>query len=65
MSIDKINLLKAYGAEVVISPTALPPDSPESYNGIAGRMTGETPVTFRPNRLGNLSNPIYAVFAGR
>src|SRR5512136_495072 len=33
MSEDKVTLLKAYGAEVVITPTSVPPDSPESYNG--------------------------------
>lgn len=35
MSQDKVNLLKAYGAEVVITPTSVAPDSPESYNGVA------------------------------
>ena len=38
MSEDKVNLLKAYGAEVVITPTSVPPDSPESYNGVADRL---------------------------
>ena len=43
MSQDKINLLKAYGAEVVITPTSVPPDSPESYNGVADRLAREIP----------------------
>lgn len=38
-----MNLLKAYGAEVVIAPTAVPPDSPESYNGVADRLTRKIP----------------------
>ena len=41
MSEDKISLLRAYGAEVVITPTNVPPDSPESYNGVADRLAGE------------------------
>ena len=43
MSSEKIALLKAYGAEVVITPTAVPPDSPESYNGVADRLAREIP----------------------
>ena len=38
MSHEKISLLKAYGAEVVVTPTAVAPDSPESYNGVADRL---------------------------
>lgn len=57
MSEDKIALLKAYGAEVVITPTAVPPDSPESYNGVAERLAQEIPGSFRPNQFENLSNP--------
>ena len=37
----KTGLLKAYGAEVVITPTSVPPDSPESYNGVADRLARE------------------------
>ena len=47
MSEDKVNLLKAYGAEVVITPTSVPPDSPESYNGVADRLAREIPGVFR------------------
>jgi len=43
MSQDKINLLKAYGAEVVITPTSVAADSPESYNGVADRLAKEIP----------------------
>src|SRR5947209_7100122 len=38
MSAEKVRLLKAYGAEVVITPTNVAPDSPESYNGVADRL---------------------------
>src|SRR5438270_8331721 len=57
MSAEKIRLLKAYGAEVVITPTALPPDSPDSYNGVADRLAREIPGAWRPNQFTNLSNP--------
>jgi len=57
MSSDKVNLLKAYGAEVVITPTSVPPDSPESYNGVADRLSREIPGSFRPNQFNNLTNP--------
>ena len=57
MSQEKIALLKAYGAEVVITPTHVPPDSPESYNGVADRLAREIPGAWRPNQFGNLSNP--------
>lgn len=57
MSDDKINLLKAYGAEIVITPTNVPPDSPESYNGVADRLAREIPDSFRPAQFRNLKNP--------
>jgi cystathionine beta-synthase len=57
MSEDKQNLLKAYGAEVVITPTSVPPDSPESYNGVADRLSREIPGAFRPNQFANPTNP--------
>jgi cystathionine beta-synthase len=57
MSAEKIRLLKAYGAEVVITPTNVPPDSPDSYNGVADRLTREIPGAWRPNQFANLSNP--------
>lgn len=58
MSEDKISLLRAYGAEVVITPTSVPPDSPESYNGVADRLAREIPGAFRPNQFTNPNNPL-------
>ena len=57
MSAEKISLLKAYGAEVVITPTSVAPDSPESYNGVADRLAREIPGAWRPNQFTNLANP--------
>jgi cystathionine beta-synthase len=57
MSEEKIRLLRAYGAEVVIAPTAVPPDSPESYYRVADRLTEEIPGAFQPNQYFNPSNP--------
>ncbi len=58
MSEDKVSLLRAYGAEVVITPTSVPPDSPESYNGVADRLAREMPGAFRPNQFANPNNPL-------
>jgi len=65
MSQDKINLLKAYGAEVVVTPTSVAPDSPESYNGVAdtglpGRyraLTGRVSLTTPPTLWRTTSLP--------
>ena len=57
MSQEKIDLLRAYGAEVVIVPTAVAPDSPDSYNGVSERLLREIPNAWRPNQFANLSNP--------
>ena len=57
MSSEKILLLKAYGAEVVITPTNVPPDAPESYNGVADRLAREIPGAWRANQFGNMANP--------
>jgi cystathionine beta-synthase len=57
MSAEKIALLRGYGAEVVITPTNVPPDSPESYNGVADRLAREVPGAWRPNQFTNLANP--------
>ncbi len=57
MSGEKINLLRAYGAEVVIVPTNVPPDSPESYAGVARRLVNEIPSAWMPNQFENMSNP--------
>lgn len=57
MSAEKISLLKAYGSEVVITPTAVPPDSPESYYRVADRLALETSGGFQPNQYYNQANP--------
>ena len=57
MSAEKIALLRGYGAEVVVTPTAVAPDSPESYNGVADRLAREIPGAWRPNQFTNLANP--------
>ncbi len=57
MSEDKVRLLRAYGAEVVIAPTNVPPDSPESYNGVADRLSREIVGSWRANQFGNMANP--------
>jgi cystathionine beta-synthase len=57
MSVEKINLLKAYGAEVVICPTAVAKESPQSYYSVADRLTREIPGAFQPNQYANPVNP--------
>lgn len=57
MSQEKIRLLKAYGAEVVITPTAVPKESPESYYSVAERLSREIPNAFQPNQYANQVNP--------
>src|SRR6201988_313224 len=56
MSQEKIALLRAYGAEVVITPTAVAPESPESYYRVAERLAGEIPGGFQPYRNYKSSN---------
>jgi cystathionine beta-synthase len=57
MSKEKIDLLRAYGAEVVVAPTEVPPESPESYYRVADRLTEEIPGAFQPNQYKNQANP--------
>jgi cystathionine beta-synthase len=57
MSREKIDLLRAYGADVVTTPTNVPPDSPESYYGVANRLASEIPGAFQPNQFHNHFNP--------
>ena len=57
MSKEKIDLLRAYGAEVVVAPTDVPPDSPESYYRVADRLAAEIPGAFQPNQYANPANP--------
>jgi cystathionine beta-synthase len=57
MSREKIDLLRAYGAEVVVAPTNVPPDSPQSYYRVADRLAAEIPGAFQPNQYFNAANP--------
>jgi cystathionine beta-synthase len=57
MSKEKIDLLRAYRAEVVVAPTDVPPESPESYYRVADRLTEEIPGAFQPNQYRNQANP--------
>jgi cystathionine beta-synthase len=57
MSEEKVALLRAYGAEVVVCPTAVPPEHPDSYYSVADRLTRETPGAFRPDQYSNPANP--------
>src|SRR6059036_2590826 len=57
MSQEKISMLRAYGAEVVICPTAVEPDSPESYYSVSDRLAEEIPGGFKPNQYANMANP--------
>jgi cystathionine beta-synthase len=57
VSDEKIRLLRAYGAEVVITPTKVPASSPESYYGVAARLASEIPGAFQPNQFANPRNP--------
>ncbi|UOQ90336.1 cystathionine beta-synthase [Agromyces endophyticus] len=54
---DKRNVLTAYGAEVVVTPTAVAPDSPESYYGVSDRLAREIPGAFKPNQYANPNGP--------
>jgi cystathionine beta-synthase len=58
MSLEKINLLKAMGAEVVVTPTAVPPESPDSYYSVARRLGKEIPNAFLANQYYNDDNPL-------
>jgi cystathionine beta-synthase len=53
---EKVSFLRAYGAEVVVCPVAVPPDDPQSYYKVAERLTEELHA-FRPNQYANPSNP--------
>jgi cystathionine beta-synthase len=54
---EKIRLLEAYGARVVVCPVAVDPSDPQSYYSVAERLVAETPGAFRPNQYGNEWNP--------
>jgi cystathionine beta-synthase len=57
MSQEKISMLRGYGAEVVITPTAVDHDSPESYYSVSSRLAEEIPGGFKPDQYSNMSNP--------
>jgi cystathionine beta-synthase len=57
MSREKIDLLRAYGAKVVVCPTNVEPDSPESYYSVSDRLAAEIPGAFKPNQYSNPANP--------
>jgi len=57
MSMEKIRLLRAMGAEVIVTPTAVPHESPESYTEVAKRIVRETPNSILANQYYNPKNP--------
>lgn len=57
VSEDKRNVLRAYGAEVVVSPTAVPPDHPESYYRVSDRLATEIEDAWKPDQYANPENP--------
>jgi cystathionine beta-synthase len=57
MSQEKISMLRAYGAEVVITPTAVDHESPESYYSVSSRNAEEIPGGFKPDQYSNMANP--------
>ena len=57
MSKEKIDMLKAFGSKVIVTPTAVPPDHPSNYVKVAERIVKETPNSFMPNQYFNHANP--------
>ena len=57
MSREKISLLRAYGAEVVVCPYAVEPESPESYYSVSDRLAEEIPGAYKPDQYTNMGNP--------
>ncbi len=58
VSTDKINVLRAYGAEVVVCPTAVDPEHPDSYYNVSDRLVRETPGAWKPDQYSNPNNPL-------
>ena len=58
VSEDKRNVLKAYGAEVVVCPTAVAPDHPDSYYSVSDRLVRETPGAWKPDQYSNPNGPL-------
>jgi cystathionine beta-synthase len=57
VSADKIAVLRAYGAQVVVCPTAVNPDHPDSYYSVSDRLVRETPGAWKPDQYSNPNNP--------
>src|SRR5829696_7935192 len=57
-STEKQALLRAYGAEVVLCPTNVDPESPESYYSVAARLARDIPGAFKPDQYWNMENPV-------
>lgn len=57
VSEDKQNVLRAYGAEVVVCPTAVAPESPDSYYSVSDRIVKELPDAWKPDQYSNPNNP--------
>src|SRR5207248_3226782 len=57
MSQEKIALLRAYGSEVIVCPTAVAPDHPDSYYSVADRLSNEIPGAYQPSQYHNPENP--------
>ncbi|NQX04601.1 cystathionine beta-synthase [Rathayibacter sp. VKM Ac-2856] len=55
---DKRNVLTAYGAEIVVTPTAVAPEDPDSYYSVSDRLAREIPGAFKPNQYANLNGPL-------
>jgi cystathionine beta-synthase len=58
VSRDKIDTLRAYGAEVVVCPTAVAPEDPRSYYSVSDRLTKETAGGWKPDQYANVNNPL-------
>ncbi len=54
---DKLSVLRAYGAEVVVCPTTVAPEHPESYYSVSDRLAAEIPGAWKPNQYENENNP--------
>src|SRR3979411_310883 len=58
VSVDQINTLRAYGAEVVVCPTAVAPEDPRSYYQVSDRLVRERPGAWKPDQYSNQNNPL-------
>jgi cystathionine beta-synthase len=58
VSADKINVMRAYGAEVVVCPTAVAPEDPRSYYQVSDRLVRERPNAWKPDQYANPNNPL-------